>query len=85
MSAKNAVGSGRGISTSSHARRIAALADVNTSWPEHLKALNDDAHSRGVKLWVYKVGDADEIVSAIELDYLHPKICTKRVKFCLKV
>jgi putative ABC transport system substrate-binding protein len=32
-----------------------------------LKALDDDAHSRGVTLWVYKVGDADEIVSAIEL------------------
>jgi putative tryptophan/tyrosine transport system substrate-binding protein len=48
-------------------RRIGALADVNVSWPEHLRTLDDDAHSRGVELSIYKVGNPDEILSAIEL------------------
>jgi putative tryptophan/tyrosine transport system substrate-binding protein len=49
------------------ARRIGALADVNVSWPEHLRTLDDAAHSRGVELSIYKVGNPDEILSAIGL------------------
>src|SRR5215470_14419869 len=37
------------------ARRIGALADVNTSGPEHLRTLEDDARSRGVELSAYLV------------------------------
>jgi putative ABC transport system substrate-binding protein len=52
------------------ARRIGALADVNTSGPEHLRTLEDDARSRGVELSIYKVGsrgNTDEVLSGIEL------------------
>ena len=37
------------------ARRIGALADVNTSGPEHLRTLEDDARSRGVELWLERL------------------------------
>src|SRR5215470_11762372 len=37
------------------ARRIGALAEVNTSGPEHLRTLEDDARSRGVELSAYLV------------------------------
>jgi putative ABC transport system substrate-binding protein len=48
------------------ARRIAALADTQTSRPEHLQELADAASSRGVTLSVYRVARNEEIGPAIE-------------------
>jgi putative ABC transport system substrate-binding protein len=46
-------------------RRLAALADVNDTKPQHLQALQDAAHARGVELSVHQVAKSEEIVPAI--------------------
>jgi putative tryptophan/tyrosine transport system substrate-binding protein len=48
------------------ARRIAALADVNTASSGHLEALRDAARARGVELAIYRVAKAEEIAPAID-------------------
>ncbi len=47
-------------------RRMAALADVNTSTPRQLQALQDAARERGVELSLHPVAMPDEIASAID-------------------
>jgi ABC-type uncharacterized transport system substrate-binding protein len=47
-------------------RRIAALADFNTTTPRQLQALQDAAHARGVDLLIYRVAKPEEIAGAIE-------------------
>ena len=46
-------------------RRLAALADVNDTKPQHLQALQDAARARGVELSVHQVAKSEEIVPAI--------------------
>jgi putative tryptophan/tyrosine transport system substrate-binding protein len=47
-------------------RRMAALADTNTTAPKQLEALQDAARSRGVELSVHLVNKSDEIAPAID-------------------
>jgi putative ABC transport system substrate-binding protein len=47
-------------------RRMAALADVNSSLPQQLQAMQDAASARGVELLIYQVTKAEEIVGAID-------------------
>jgi putative tryptophan/tyrosine transport system substrate-binding protein len=47
-------------------RRMAALADVNTTSPPQLQRLQEAARARGVDLLIYKVAKSDEIASAID-------------------
>jgi putative ABC transport system substrate-binding protein len=47
-------------------RRMAALADTNTTAPKQLEALQDAARSRGVELSVHRVSKSDEITPAID-------------------
>jgi putative tryptophan/tyrosine transport system substrate-binding protein len=47
-------------------RRIAALADSNTTAPRQFQALQDAARARGVELSIYRVAEPDEIASAID-------------------
>ena len=47
-------------------RRMAALADVNSSLPQQLQAMQDAARARGVELLIYQVIKAEEIVGAID-------------------
>jgi putative ABC transport system substrate-binding protein len=49
------------------ARRIAALADVATTAPAQLKALQDAGAARGVELIVQHVRKPEEIASAIDM------------------
>jgi putative tryptophan/tyrosine transport system substrate-binding protein len=46
-------------------RRMAALADTDTTAPRQLQALQDAAHARGVELSINPVAKPDEIVPAI--------------------
>jgi putative ABC transport system substrate-binding protein len=46
--------------------RIAALADTNTTLPQQLQALRDEAQARGVELSIYLVASAEEIAGAID-------------------
>jgi putative ABC transport system substrate-binding protein len=48
------------------ARRMAALADSNTTAPRQRQALQDAARVRGVELSIHAVGRPDEIVPAID-------------------
>jgi putative ABC transport system substrate-binding protein len=48
------------------ARRIAALADTNTTTPSRLRALEDAARARGVELSIHQVARKEEIVAAID-------------------
>jgi len=47
-------------------RRMAALADSNTTAPRQLKALQDAARTRGVELLLYTVAQPEEIAPAID-------------------
>jgi putative ABC transport system substrate-binding protein len=47
-------------------RRMAALADSNTTGPRQLQALQDAARTRGVELSLYRVAKPEEIVPAID-------------------
>jgi putative ABC transport system substrate-binding protein len=47
-------------------RRMAALADSNTTAPQQLQALQDAARARGVELSIYRVAEPDEIAPAID-------------------
>ncbi len=47
-------------------RRMAALADANSSVPQQLQAMQDAARARGVELLIYMVTKAEEIVGAID-------------------
>ena len=49
-----------------NARRIDALAGSDTGNAEHLQALQDEAHARGVELVIHKVGAHGEIVPAVD-------------------
>ena len=49
------------------ARHIAALADPGVTMPEQLRALEDAARARGIKLSVYRVSKSEEIVPAIDM------------------
>jgi putative ABC transport system substrate-binding protein len=48
------------------ARRIAALADSNTTPAKHLRTLQDAARSRGVTLSIFAISKAEEISSTID-------------------
>jgi ABC-type uncharacterized transport system substrate-binding protein len=45
---------------------MAALADVNSTAPQQLQALQDAARARGVEFSIYRVVKADEVVPAID-------------------
>jgi ABC-type uncharacterized transport system substrate-binding protein len=47
-------------------RRMAALADSNTTGPHQLEALQDSARTRGVELSLHRVVKSEEIVPAID-------------------
>jgi putative ABC transport system substrate-binding protein len=47
-------------------RRMAALADTNTTAPRQLQALQDAARARGVELSLNQLAKVDEIVPAID-------------------
>jgi len=47
-------------------RRIAALADPNTTSPQRLQMLQDAARARGVELSIHRVTMPEEIVAAID-------------------
>ena len=47
-------------------RRMAALADADTSSPQRMQALQAAAQVRGVDLSIYRVAKADEIAGAID-------------------
>jgi putative tryptophan/tyrosine transport system substrate-binding protein len=47
-------------------RRIAALADSNTTTPSRLRALKEAARARGVELSIHQVARREEIASAID-------------------
>ena len=47
-------------------RRMAALADTNTTAPGRLEALQDAARTRGVELSIHRVSKSDEIAPAID-------------------
>ena len=47
-------------------RRMAALADTNTTTPQHLQALRDAARARGVELLVHQVAKYEEVAPAID-------------------
>jgi putative tryptophan/tyrosine transport system substrate-binding protein len=46
-------------------RRMAMLADANSSSPQQLQALKDATRARGVEVLIYPVTKAEEIASAI--------------------
>src|SRR5205823_13019100 len=47
-------------------RRMAALADTDTTAPRQLQALQDAARARGAELSIYRVANAEEIAPAID-------------------
>jgi putative tryptophan/tyrosine transport system substrate-binding protein len=47
-------------------RRLAALADSNTTAPRQLQALQDAARARGVELSIYRLATPEEIAGAID-------------------
>jgi ABC-type uncharacterized transport system substrate-binding protein len=47
-------------------RRMATLADVNTTTPQKLKELEDAARTRGVELSIHRVAQSEEVLPAIE-------------------
>jgi ABC-type uncharacterized transport system substrate-binding protein len=47
-------------------RRMAALADTNTTAPQRLQALQDAARARGIELSIHRVANPDEIAPAID-------------------
>jgi putative tryptophan/tyrosine transport system substrate-binding protein len=47
-------------------RRMAALADTNTTAPRQLQALQDAARARGIELSIHRVANPDEIAPAID-------------------
>jgi len=47
-------------------RRLATLADANTTLQQQLQTLQDTARARGVELSIYRIKKPDEIVEAID-------------------
>ena len=47
-------------------RRMAALADSNTTSDAKLRALQESAHSRNIELSIYRIAKGDEVVAAID-------------------
>src|SRR5262249_56147366 len=47
-------------------RRMAALADVDTTSPRQLQGLQDAARARGVELSLYRIAKAEDIAPAID-------------------
>src|SRR6266508_2555551 len=47
-------------------RRMAALADVDTTSPRQLQGLQDAARARGVELSVHRIAKAEDIAPAID-------------------
>jgi putative tryptophan/tyrosine transport system substrate-binding protein len=47
-------------------RRMATLADTNTTTPQHLQALRDAARARGVELLIHRVAKSEEVAPAID-------------------
>jgi putative tryptophan/tyrosine transport system substrate-binding protein len=47
-------------------RRMAALADTNTTAPEKLHVLQEAARARNVELSIHQIGRAEEIAAAID-------------------
>jgi putative tryptophan/tyrosine transport system substrate-binding protein len=47
-------------------RRMATLADVNTTTPQKLKELEDAARTRGVELSIHRVAQSEEVLPVIE-------------------
>jgi len=47
-------------------RHMAALADANTSTPQHLQMLQELTRARGVDLSIYRVSEPEEIAGAID-------------------
>ena len=47
-------------------RRMATLADPNSSSPQQLQALHDTARARGIDLLIYQVTQAEEITDEID-------------------
>jgi putative tryptophan/tyrosine transport system substrate-binding protein len=47
-------------------RRMAALADTNTTAPDRLQSLRDAARLRGIELSIHRVAKPEEIVPAID-------------------
>jgi putative tryptophan/tyrosine transport system substrate-binding protein len=54
------------IETVPGARRIAVLADVNTTGPRQLKMLHDASRARGIELSVQRIAKAEEIIDALD-------------------
>jgi putative ABC transport system substrate-binding protein len=54
------------IEASTGIRRMAALADPNSTSPPKLQALQDSAHARGVELSIHRASKPEEIASAID-------------------
>jgi putative ABC transport system substrate-binding protein len=48
------------------ARRMAVLADPNTTSPQQFQALEEETHTRGVELLIYRVMKPEEIAGAID-------------------
>jgi hypothetical protein len=48
------------------ARRIAALADANTTAPRELQALQDAAQGRGIELSIHRIAKPEEISGAMD-------------------
>jgi putative tryptophan/tyrosine transport system substrate-binding protein len=47
-------------------RRMATLADVSTTMPQKLKALEDAARAHGVELSIHRVAQSEEVLPAID-------------------
>jgi putative ABC transport system substrate-binding protein len=47
-------------------RRMAALADINTTAPRQLEALQDAARTRGVELSIHRISKSEQIAPAID-------------------
>jgi hypothetical protein len=54
------------IEASTGIRRMAALADPNSTSPPKLQALQDAARARGIELSIHRVSKPEEIASAID-------------------
>jgi putative tryptophan/tyrosine transport system substrate-binding protein len=60
-------------------RRIAALADSNTTTPSRLRALEEAARARGVELSIHQVARREEIGSAISCAFIFDRVAALRL------
>jgi putative tryptophan/tyrosine transport system substrate-binding protein len=60
-------------------RRIAALADSNTTTPSRLRALEEAARARGVELSIHQVARREEIGSAISRAFIFDRVAALRL------